>query len=110
MRRTLLEIADELRAIASTGIHYTRGRDEGRFDFERYDRLLELAAQLAATVDERSAEEIHRAYTLADHGYVTPKLDVRMALFRDSEVLLVRERQDGLWALPGGYVDVGDSP
>ena len=41
---------------------------------------------------------------------MTPKLDVRLALFRADEVLLVRERVDGRWALPGGFVDVGDSP
>ena len=110
MRRTLLEIADELRAIATTGLHYTAGHDAARFDHERYERLLELAARLAATADERPIEEIRHAFDRADHGYVTPKLDARMALFRGSDVLLVRERQDGLWALPGGYVDVGDSP
>jgi ADP-ribose pyrophosphatase YjhB (NUDIX family) len=41
---------------------------------------------------------------------VTPKLDVRLALFRGDELLLVRERMDGRWAMPGGFVDVGDSP
>jgi ADP-ribose pyrophosphatase YjhB (NUDIX family) len=110
MRRTLLEIADEVRALATTGLHYTHGRDEARFDHERYARLLELASRLAATADGAPIEEIRRAYAAADYGYVTPKLDVRMALFRGSEVLLVQERQDGRWALPGGYVDVGDSP
>jgi ADP-ribose pyrophosphatase YjhB (NUDIX family) len=110
MRRTLLEIADELRAIATTGLHYTAGRDEARFDHERYERLLELAVRLAATAGERPPEEIRQVFVAADHGYVTPKLDARMAVFRGTEVLLVRERHDGLWALPGGYVDVGDSP
>jgi ADP-ribose pyrophosphatase YjhB (NUDIX family) len=110
VRRTLLEIADELRAIATTGLHYTEGRDEGRFDHERYERLMELAVRLASTADQTPAGEVRQAFDLADGGYVTPKLDARMALFRGSDVLLVRERQDGLWALPGGYVDVGDSP
>lgn len=46
-----------------------------------------------------------------DHGrgYVTPKIDVRGALIRDGRVLLVREKSDGLWTLPGGYADVGYS-
>lgn len=110
MRRTLLEIADELRAIATTGLYYTAGRDEARFDHERYERLMELAVRLASTAGEQPIDELRRSFDLADRGYVTPKLDARMALFRGSEVLLVRERQDGLWALPGGYVDVGDSP
>jgi ADP-ribose pyrophosphatase YjhB (NUDIX family) len=43
-------------------------------------------------------------------GYATPKVDVRGAVFRDDAILLVRERSDGGWTLPGGWADVGDSP
>ena len=41
---------------------------------------------------------------------MTPKLDVRLAVFRVDQLLLVHEKADGLWAMPGGYVDIGDSP
>src|SRR5262249_827687 len=43
-------------------------------------------------------------------GYATPKVDVRGAVFRDDAILLVRERSDGGWTLPGGWADVNDSP
>lgn len=33
-----------------------------------------------------------------------------MVLDVEGSVLLVRERSDGLWTLPGVWVDVGDSP
>lgn len=47
----------------------------------------------------------------SEAGYATPKVDVRAAVFRgDGEILLVRERADGLWSLPGGWLDVGESP
>ncbi len=45
-----------------------------------------------------------------DDGYATPKVDVRGAAFRDDRILLVRERLDGLWTLPGGWADVNDTP
>jgi ADP-ribose pyrophosphatase YjhB (NUDIX family) len=45
-----------------------------------------------------------------DEGYATPKVDVRGGVFQQDKVLLVRERSDGKWTLPGGWVDVGDSP
>ena len=110
MRRELLEIADRMRALATTGLHYT----EAPFDRERYEKLLELAARLAGVGDESSdAQQLTRLYRDADEGYVTPKVDVRAAVFRDDpalSVLLVRERIDGLWALPGGYADIGESP
>ena len=43
-------------------------------------------------------------------GYATPKVDVRAACFRDGRLLMVRERSDGGWCLPGGWADVGDRP
>ncbi len=45
----------------------------------------------------------------AELGHATPKLDVRAAAFRDDELLLVRERVSGLWTLPGGWADPGDT-
>lgn len=108
MKRSLLELADEIRAIATTGLHFT----DGPFDRERYAKLLELAVRTAALADveARSEDEVRAVYAASDEGYVTPKLDARMAIFRDASVLLVRERADGDWALPGGYIDIGDSP
>ena len=43
-------------------------------------------------------------------GYATPKIDVRGVVFRDDRVLLVRERIDGKWTVPGGWADVNDPP
>jgi ADP-ribose pyrophosphatase YjhB (NUDIX family) len=46
----------------------------------------------------------------AEYGHATPKLDTRAAVFRDDEILLVKEALDGVWNLPGGWADVGESP
>ncbi len=43
-------------------------------------------------------------------GYATPKVDVRVAAFRDGKILLVRELSDNCWTLPGGWADVGEAP
>jgi ADP-ribose pyrophosphatase YjhB (NUDIX family) len=45
-----------------------------------------------------------------DVGYATPKVDVRAAVFDHDRLLLVREREDGGWSLPGGWADIGSSP
>src|SRR5262249_26779354 len=82
--RELLEIADRIRALATTGLHFT----QGPFDRERYQALLELAARLAAHGTGEPAPELERLFRASDDGYVTPKLDVRLALFRGDEVLL----------------------
>jgi ADP-ribose pyrophosphatase YjhB (NUDIX family) len=44
-----------------------------------------------------------------DVGYGTPRVGVRGACFRGDRVLMVRERADGRWALPGGWADVNQS-
>jgi len=106
MKRALLELADEVRAIATTGLHFT----DGAYDRERYAKLLDLSVRIAALTEVKSEDELRAVYAASDEGYVTPKLDARMAVFRGASVLLVQERVDGDWALPGGYVDIGDSP
>jgi ADP-ribose pyrophosphatase YjhB (NUDIX family) len=35
---------------------------------------------------------------------------VRGAVFQEDKILLVQEKADGLWTLPGGFVDVNESP
>jgi ADP-ribose pyrophosphatase YjhB (NUDIX family) len=107
MTRELFELADEIRAIASTGLHYA----ENEYDRDRYQRLMNLAARLVTLRGDGDATQaVERLLLEADRGYVTPKVDVRMAVFRENRVLLVRERLDGRWAMPGGWADIGDSP
>lgn len=95
----------ELQAIAQNGLAYTHNE----FDEIRYLRLRELAAELAAHASEHSLEEIKNTFTL-EKGYATPKLDVRSFVLHENKLLLVRERADGLWTLPGGWIDVNESP
>jgi ADP-ribose pyrophosphatase YjhB (NUDIX family) len=102
---TTLDLARRLLAISQTGLHFTQ--DE--FDRERYRDIEQIAAALIASAAQTTAVEVLAAFRL-DTGYVTPKIDVRGACFRDGRVLLVRERSDGCWTLPGGWADVNDSP
>jgi len=53
--------------------------------------------------------ELAQAFAM-EKGYATPKVNVRAAVFQGERILLVRELSDGLWTLPGGWADVGDSP
>jgi hypothetical protein len=72
-------------------------------------RLLAIASEIVAEHTSLPAGDALTAFT-AQPGYVTPKVDVRGAVFRGQEVLLVREALDGGWTLPGGWADVGESP
>src|SRR4029077_10182448 len=101
----LLEWARAAQAIAQNGLAFTRDP----FDRERYTQLAELVATLLSAELKIPVVEA-RAFWEGERGYATPKVDVRGGVFAQDRVLLVRERADGRWTLPGGWVDVNDAP
>ena len=104
-RASVLVWARQLQAIAQNGLAFSRDP----FDRQRYLQLQELAASMLSTELEVSADTT-RSFWDGEHGYATPKVDVRGGVFEAERVLLVRERSDGRWTLPGGWVDVNDAP
>ena len=103
MEEEWLGWAKRLHAIASTGEHF----GESEFDVERYQEVAVIAHAMLARLGEVPVERIQSLFPDYGIGYATPKIDVRGAVFRGDEVLLVREKGDGLWTLPGGFADVG---
>ncbi|MEZ4672735.1 MAG: NUDIX hydrolase [Caldilineaceae bacterium] len=97
--------AQQIQAIAQNGLAYC----DNVYDIERYEQLQALAVEILAT---HTATDPVRLLDLfrAEAGYATPKVDVRGAVFQAGKLLLVQERSDGGWTLPGGWADVGDSP
>ena len=100
-----LKWVSEMQAIAQNGLTFSR--DE--FDIERYRRLRDLAAEIATNCSENSLEDMKQLFSF-EKGYMTPKVDVRAFIIKDGKLLLVKERSDGLWTLPGGFADVNESP
>lgn len=102
----LVEIADELRAIAANGLHYCH--DE--HDRQRYEQLRELAARTLALADERGVDEIAAEFR-GDLGPRTPLNSADAAVFDSNGNLLLTQRSDcGEWCMPGGASEVGESP
>ncbi len=97
--------AKDLQAIAQNGLTYA----QSPYDIERYESLRQIATEILATHSNISLEQVVQMVD-SEKGYATPKVDVRGVAFRDDAILLVRERADGLWTLPGGWADVNDSP
>ena len=97
--------ARELQAIAQTGLHFS----ESEYDRERYRKILEISIEIFAHDSGESPALLRRLFE-NQTGYATPKVDVRGVVFREHKLLLVQERSDGLWTLPGGWADVNDSP
>jgi len=102
---TWLSVARRVQAIAKTGLHYT----ESDYDRERYQELYELSLKMLGEWSDTKIAKA-KAFFNADSGYITPKVDVRGIVFRGDTILMVHEKQDGKWALPGGWADVNYSP
>jgi ADP-ribose pyrophosphatase YjhB (NUDIX family) len=100
-----LDWSRRLAAIAQTGLEYTTDV----YDRQRYEQIRDIAAEIAAAHTDADVESIADLFA-RDEGYATPKIDVRGVVLREGRVLLVRERSDGRWTLPGGWADVGDTP
>lgn len=103
MENQWLTYAKKLQSIASTGLHYTS--DE--FDKERYDEILQISLEMMSNLSNIPVEHIDEILSKHSKGHATPKVDVRGAVFKDNQILLVKEKSDGLWTLPGGFADIG---
>jgi len=102
---SLLRLARRLQALSQIGLQFA----ENPFDRERYQELATIAAQLLSTDDADATAQLLSGWQ-TEIGYATPKIDVRGAVFKDDRILLVRERSDGKWTLPGGWADVNEQP
>ncbi len=100
-----LQWAKALQTMSQTGLTYAKDP----YDIARYEIIRDMAAEMMATQTDADFAFIKDLF-LHEEGYATPKVDVRAATFRDNSVLLVKERSDGLWTLPGGWADVGEGP
>lgn len=97
--------AREIEALAEAGYTYA----SNPYEKQRSVRLREIAAEIIAGYSQLDETDVLEAFA-AQPGYVTPKVDVRGAVFRDGNLLMVREAMDGRWTLPGGWADVGETP
>lgn len=95
--------AVELQSLAQAGLTY--GRDV--YDHERYERIREISAEMMAHMTDLPVGKVRDLFC-GESGYQTPKIDTRAVVFKNDEILLVRENS-GKWSLPGGWCDVNVS-
>lgn len=105
MEHSWLAVAKRIQAIAQAGITYA----ENGYDLERYQELQSISVEIMATLTDAPIEKIRGLFT-NETGYQTPKVDVRGVIFEGDKILMVREKIDGCWSLPGGWADVGYTP
>ena len=97
-----LRWAQELQGIAQAGLAYSKDP----YDLERFERVRTLACDMVQRYTQLPEETV-RSLFAAEDGYQTPKVDVRAAVVQGGKILLVQERLDGRWSLPGGWAEPG---
>src|SRR5258705_844315 len=97
--------AHELAAMARTGLEFATND----YDRDRFQRMLTIGGDMATmAIDADFTPE--RPY-LADVGIASPKVGCSVAAFDDAgRVVLIKRADNGRWALPGGYAEVGSPP
>lgn len=100
-----LDYARRLQAIAQDGMAFS----PGPYDEERYRAIRAISVEMMSAYSDEDPERLQNLFA-HEIGYATPKLDTRGVVFRDDAILLVKELSDGGWTLPGGWLDVGESP
>lgn len=96
----VLNWARELQAISTAGLFYTKND----FDYERFQRIQALAAEMTASVSDEPLEQIQDIFQ-HEYIYQTPKIDSRAILFDEADRVLLVQELDGTWAPPGGWCE-----
>ena len=104
MNEKWLEWATKLQSIAQAGL--TFGADT--YDLDRYEQIRSIAVDILHEYTDLDHKKIRELFA-SETGYQTPKVDVRAAVFKEDKILMVKEKVDGRWSLPGGWADVNTS-
>lgn len=105
MSHKWLDWAKQIQSIAQIGLTYSKDV----YDLERFQALREISIEILDTYTFVGVDKINLSFA-NETGYATPKVDIRGVVFEDDKILLVKEKVDGAWALPGGWADIGYSP
>jgi len=95
------EYVAQCQALAKIGKKYSKDP----YALENYEELEKLSATM---MSELCGEEIINIF---EHDvYPTPSCSVRVVVFNENgELLMVQERQDGDFAVPGGWCEIFDT-
>jgi ADP-ribose pyrophosphatase YjhB (NUDIX family) len=104
MNTKWLEWVSELQSIAQAGLTFS----QNQYDIDRYQKIRTLTVNILHEYTGIDHTKIRELFA-SESGYQTPKVDIRSAVFDGDRILMVKEKIDGRWSLPGGWADVNTS-
>lgn len=100
----MYRVADELRSIADLGLHFA----QDHYDKDRYGRIRSLSIRLVAALEGKAAADAMWEYR-ESVVHAAPFVAAEAAVFRKGHILLIQRADNGLWAMPGGATEVGET-
>ncbi len=100
-----ITIAKRIHSIAQTGLSFSKDR----YDQERYSELLDMSIQILQDITGIDTKKLEFIYN-REIGYETPKIGIRAVICKEDKILMVKEKMDDKWCIPGGYAETGLSP
>ncbi|MDD5552065.1 MAG: NUDIX hydrolase N-terminal domain-containing protein [Candidatus Pacebacteria bacterium] len=106
MRKNILSLLDQIRAIAAEGLEYAKDN----YDIERYKKLMEIAAgeysEAAGIPQNKIEKELKK-----EIGCITPKLGIDIAITnKEGKLLILKRTDDSKWGVPCGWANIGEKP
>lgn len=102
--KEFVELANELRTIAAFGLNFA----SNEFDEERFQAVLSVSARMEALARGKDEGELMEAFNI--NGFALSAMpSVEAVVLNEGNILLVHRKDDGLWCLPGGITDPGET-
>jgi ADP-ribose pyrophosphatase YjhB (NUDIX family) len=103
-----MPLLEQLKAIASLGLHYTKDV----YDRTRYEQIMTLVEEYYGHALEMPPAEVHAQFrNQLSQLSISPVVGADAAIFDSSgKILLMKRVDNSKWCLPCGLVEVGESP
>ncbi len=103
MENQVLEFIKKVQSIAQIGLFFSTDP----YAIDNYEELRKISIRMLKEYTSLPDDECE---LYKDFIYPTPQPAVRTLVVRDNKLLLVKEKDSGLWSLPGGWCDIDCTP
>ena len=98
--------ADKLRDLSATGLKYSNNA----YDKKLYESIQEMAIEMLAFATAQPFESLLPLKSTI-FSRLSPIVAGAAAVFdKEGKILLMRRADNSLWAMPGGLMEVGETP
>lgn len=98
--------ADRLRDLSATGLEYSNSD----YDIGRYETIQEMAIEMLAFATATPLETLLPLRTTVFSRMSPVVAGAAAVIDREGRILLMRRSDSHLWAMPGGQMEVGETP